>query len=137
MSAVPSAKAGVGSAVNDTTRELGGALGIAVLGSIVNTSYRSGLDLNGLDLGADEVNAAKQSVGAVAQIARRLGPSADELVARADLAFTDAFNIACWVAAALTATAAVFVAITYRPSREHAAEQSTPDQVEGDRTGQR
>jgi hypothetical protein len=41
MSAVPLDKAGVGSAVNDTTRELGGALGIAVLGSLVSSLYRS------------------------------------------------------------------------------------------------
>ena len=50
MSAVPMSKAGVGSAVNDTTRELGGALGIAVFGSIVNSAYRANIDLGGLDL---------------------------------------------------------------------------------------
>ena len=49
MSAVPLAKAGVGSAMNDTTREVGGALGIAVFGSIVNSLYRANLDLGGLD----------------------------------------------------------------------------------------
>jgi hypothetical protein len=38
MSAVPLSKAGVGSAVNDTTRELGGALGIAILGSVANSA---------------------------------------------------------------------------------------------------
>ncbi|MGH9150813.1 MAG: MFS transporter, partial [Acidimicrobiales bacterium] len=48
MSAVPSAKAGVGSAVNDTTRELGGALGIAVLGSIVSSTYRSSVEVGRL-----------------------------------------------------------------------------------------
>ena len=50
MSAVPLAKAGVGSAVNDTTRELGGALGIAVFGSLVNSVYRANIDLGGLGL---------------------------------------------------------------------------------------
>ena len=40
MSAVPSHKAGVGSAVNDTTREVGGALGIAILGSVASALYR-------------------------------------------------------------------------------------------------
>ena len=47
MSSVPMNKAGVGSAVNDTTRELGGALGIAILGSIVASSYRSSFDATG------------------------------------------------------------------------------------------
>ena len=50
MSAVPLSKAGVGSAVNDTTRELGGALGIAILGSIANSAYRAAIDLSGLGL---------------------------------------------------------------------------------------
>ena len=44
MNSVQSAKAGVGSAVNDLSRELSGALGIAILGSIVNLIYRSRLD---------------------------------------------------------------------------------------------
>ena len=41
MSAVPISKAGMGSAMNDTTRELGGALGVAVLGSLVTSTYTS------------------------------------------------------------------------------------------------
>ena len=41
MGSLPAAKAGVGSAVNDTVREVGGALGIAVLGSVLNGVYRS------------------------------------------------------------------------------------------------
>ncbi len=49
MSAVPMGKAGVGSAMNDTTRELGGALGVAVLGSLVASRYDSRL-LPALDL---------------------------------------------------------------------------------------
>jgi len=43
MASLPLGKAGVGSAVNDTTRELGGALGIAVLGSIVASHYQTSL----------------------------------------------------------------------------------------------
>ena len=59
MSAVPMSKAGVGSAVNDTTRELGGALGIAVFGSLVNSIYRANVDLGGLDLPPAAVDAAE------------------------------------------------------------------------------
>ena len=46
MESMPLAKAGVGSAVNDTTREVGGALGVAILGSILASGYRSNLDLD-------------------------------------------------------------------------------------------
>ena len=44
MSSVPLGRAGVGSAMNDTTRELGGALGVAVLGSVVTSIFASSLD---------------------------------------------------------------------------------------------
>ena len=43
MASVPLGKAGVGSAMNDTTRELGGALGVAVLGSVVTSQFTSSL----------------------------------------------------------------------------------------------
>ena len=43
MAAVPRDRAGIGSAMNDTTRELGGALGVAVLGSLVTSQYTSGV----------------------------------------------------------------------------------------------
>ena len=69
MNAVPMAKAGVGSAVNDTTRELGGALGIAVFGSIVNSAYRANIDLGGLGLSPAEVAEAEESIGGAAATA--------------------------------------------------------------------
>lgn len=43
MGSVPSNKAGIGSAMNDTTRELGGAMGVAVLGTVMNTAYLDGI----------------------------------------------------------------------------------------------
>ena len=48
MSSLPPAKAGVGSAINDTTRNLGSVLGIAVVGSIVTSTYKNGLALGAL-----------------------------------------------------------------------------------------
>ena len=73
MAAVPVTKAGVGSAMNDTTRELGGALGVAVLGSLVTSTYASSLGdaVNGLS-GADRAAAESGLVGAFG-VAQRLG----------------------------------------------------------------
>src|SRR5439155_11535553 len=68
MSAVPLSKAGVGSAVNDTTRELGGALGIAILGSIASSAYRSAIDLGGVSLPAAARGQAGESVGGAAGV---------------------------------------------------------------------
>ena len=41
MGSLPREKAGVGSAVNDTTRQMGGALGVAIIGSVVASAYAS------------------------------------------------------------------------------------------------
>jgi DHA2 family multidrug resistance protein-like MFS transporter len=106
MSSVPLSKAGVGSAVNDTTRELGGALGIALLGSIANSAYRSNVDLSGLDLPTEAADAAGESIGAASAVAGSL-PDGGPVVARAASAFTDAFNLANGVAVAIVVAAAV------------------------------
>ena len=101
MSSVPLNKAGVGSAVNDTTRELGGALGIAVLGSIVASAYRSEFDAGGLPGDAGAV--AGESIGGAIRVARSIGGSDGEsLIRSAGVAFTDAINTA-FVASAVVA----------------------------------
>jgi MFS transporter, DHA2 family, integral membrane protein len=105
MSSVPLSKAGVGSAVNDTTRELGGALGIALLGSIANSAYRSNVDLSGLDLPAEAAHVAGESIGGAAAVAHSL-PDGSAVVAQAASAFTDAFNLANGVAVAIVVAAA-------------------------------
>ncbi len=122
MSAVPEAKAGVGSAVNDTTREVGGALGIAVLGSVANAVYRSSVDLGGLDLPPPVREAAGESVGAATVIAQSL-PGGADLAARAGDAFTQAFNLASGVAVAVALAGAVvvFAAFSRRAEQEAAA----------------
>jgi hypothetical protein len=108
MSSVPLSKAGVGSAVNDTTRELGGALGIALLGSVATSAYRSSVDFGGLGLPDDAARAAGESIGAASAVARTL-PDGGVVVARAASAFTDAFNVANGVAVAIAIAAAAGV----------------------------
>jgi DHA2 family multidrug resistance protein-like MFS transporter len=120
MSSVPHAKAGVGSAVNDTTREVGGALGIAVLGSISNAVYRSSIDLDGLLLPAPVREAAEESVGAATVLGRSV-PGAGELVGRAGEAFTHAFNVTSLFAAALALVAAGVVFKVFSRRSELAA----------------
>ena len=63
MGSLPKAKAGIGSAMNDVVREVGGTLGVAVLGSIVSTSYASGMDDADRRLPDDAAEAASDSVG--------------------------------------------------------------------------
>jgi DHA2 family multidrug resistance protein-like MFS transporter len=124
MSAVPPAKAGVGSAVNDTTREVGGALGIAVLGSISNAVYRSSVDLNGIALPPPLRRAASESVGAATAIAGQLPEGGRELAARAAEAFTTSFNLASSVSAAITLVAGIVVFVVFnRKAEQDAADE--------------
>ena len=132
MNAVPMAKAGVGSAVNDTTRELGGALGIAVFGSIVNTVYRSNIDLDGLGLSAAEVAEAEESIGQASATARSVGGEAGAgIIERAATAFTDAVNVASIISAVIVVASALIVARTFTRAKEESAAanamEPTPD----------
>jgi DHA2 family multidrug resistance protein-like MFS transporter len=117
MSAVPMSKAGVGSAVNDTTRELGGALGIAILGSIANSAYRGAIDLGGLALGTGARHAAEESIGAAAQIAGQVD-GGGQVRARAGDAFAEAFNLTSLVSVVIVLVAAIALLVISRwPAR--------------------
>jgi MFS family permease len=107
--ALPVAKQGVGSAVNDLSRELGGALGIAVLGSLLQSTYRANLDVH--DLPAPLAEQARSSLAAATHLGLGVG---DE--ARA--AFTDGMQFALLFAAAVTALAAVAVAALLRGDKQ-------------------
>ncbi|MDQ4069443.1 MAG: MFS transporter [Actinomycetota bacterium] len=124
MSAVPHAKAGVGSAVNDTTREVGGALGIAVLGSVASAVYRSSIDLGGLPLPPPVRQAAEESVGAATAISREVA-GGGELARRAGEAFSEAFSTTSRLAAAVCVFAAVLVATVFNRKAEVAANAQT------------
>jgi MFS transporter, DHA2 family, integral membrane protein len=129
MASVPLSKAGVASAVNDTTRELGGALGIAMIGSIANTAYRSGVDLGGVDLPAPARAAAGESIGGAHALASQV-PGADPVMREAATAFTDAFNLANRVSVALVlGAAAVVLATARRRSHGTADEAARADEV--------
>ena len=120
MSSVPLNRAGVGSAVNDTSREVGGALGIAVLGSIATSSYRSSVDVSALP--AEAAAAAGESVGAAVQVASDMrGPQAAALVDHAGVAFTDALNTTMAAGAVVAVLSAIAVYMVGRRQRQRAA----------------
>jgi EmrB/QacA subfamily drug resistance transporter len=89
MGSLPMGKAGVGSAVNDTTRELGGALGVAVLGSLTASTYSSGVADIASKLPASAAAAARSSLGAAIQVGQQVGGAGgDALVRAAQVAYT-------------------------------------------------
>jgi predicted MFS family arabinose efflux permease len=103
VSSLPMSKAGVASAVNDVTREVGGALGIAVLGTVLTSRFTSLMDDRIPAAAPEEVRAgARTSVNAALAIAEKVPPQfADALAQGARSAFTDAMNTAFMVSAGL------------------------------------
>ncbi|MGO9971632.1 MAG: MFS transporter [Solirubrobacteraceae bacterium] len=110
--ALPVAEQGVGSALNDLSRELGGALGIAVTGSVLTAGYRSHLQLPGLPTGI--VDQARSSLA----VAAHLGGAT---ATRANLAFVSGLHLALICAAVTAAAAIIPVATLLAPRRAHAA----------------
>jgi EmrB/QacA subfamily drug resistance transporter len=112
MGAVSTDKAGIGSAINDTTRELGGTLGVAVIGSVYASLYAAALD------GARGVpEAARDSIGAALAVSERLpGEAGAALAQTASGGFFDGLQAGCLVAAGTCAAGALFCALVL-PSR--------------------
>ncbi len=124
LASLPREKAGVGSAVNDTTREIGGTLGVAVLGSIMASVYGGRvLDaLSGNPLPAGLRTAAGDSLAAALQIAGGVGGAAGRGIAlAAQDAFVHAFQIGSVVTGAV-ALAGAALALLFLPSRSREEE---------------
>jgi EmrB/QacA subfamily drug resistance transporter len=108
MGVVPAAKAGVGSAVNDATRELGGTLGVAIVGSVALSLYRDAIASTPLPDQARQ--AAQESVGAAYGVAAQLPPGAGRtLTTAAQNGFLDGLSAGCLVAAGVALAGAALV----------------------------
>ncbi|MEX2100216.1 MAG: MFS transporter [Acidimicrobiia bacterium] len=118
MGSLPREKAGVGSAMNDTTRQIGGAIGVAVFGSIVASTYRSEMS-SALDgkVRPGVLDAASDSVGAAIGAARNLAaPAASRVVEAAQASFVSGFHVAVIVGAAIVLLGALGV-LRWLPAR--------------------
>jgi EmrB/QacA subfamily drug resistance transporter len=111
VSSLPRSKQGVASAVNDVSRELGGALGIAVLGSLMNGVYRAEMADSTETLPADAGEKAQGSLAAAQQIGEQLGPQGHQLLLHAQTAFLHGFTRGLIGGAALLLLGALFVAV--------------------------
>jgi hypothetical protein len=119
MSSLPLAKAGVGSAVNDTTRQIGGAIGVAVIGSVFSSIYGSqvGDAIAGQPVPPGVADNIKDSVGFALQAAARIGGEAGAALAdTARTAFIDGFHAALLVGGSVAVVGAIFVAL-FLPAR--------------------
>jgi EmrB/QacA subfamily drug resistance transporter len=120
MGSLPRDMAGVGSAINDTSREVGGTLGVAIIGSIFATTYGPKIveSLTPLQLPSPIIDSAKDSVGAAIGIAEGLGdPSLSETVREiASSSFLNGFQAAC-IAVGLVAILGSVLAWRFLPAR--------------------
>jgi hypothetical protein len=117
MGTLPPERASVGSAMNDTVRQVGGALGVAILGSVLSSHYRDGMDGAAQSLPAEAGHAAHDSIAGASAVADRIGGAAGTALHHAaNVAFVDGMQIAMLVAAAVTVVGA-FVALVLLPAR--------------------
>ena len=107
--ALPASQQGVGSAMNDLSRELGGALGIAVVGSVLSSVYRNHFALPHLPAGAPPVpsNVLMQAKDSFAMAAHVGGPIADA----GSTAFVDGLQAALIICSVAALAAAVLVGV--------------------------
>lgn len=111
MSAIPRNRAGMGSAMNDTTRELGGALGIAVLGSVLGSTYSSKIADAVSSLPQQAQDIASNSLAGALTIAEQGGAMGDILADAAKSAWMTGMSRAMLIAAVIVALAALSAAI--------------------------
>jgi EmrB/QacA subfamily drug resistance transporter len=125
MSALPLGKAGVGSAMNDTTRELGGSLGVAVLGSLAASRYHSLLASSLGGLPAELVDKARASLGGALDVAGRVD-GGHVLAAAARHSYTSAASTA-FVIGGIVAWIASFAVSRVLPDTVPAARVTVVD----------
>lgn len=119
MSAVPRNRAGMGSAMNDTTRELGASLGIAVLGSLLASQYTSKIAPAVSALPSTARDIAEQSLAGAMAVGRQIGgPAGLAIVKAAKESFMSGLSFSLVVGAAIVAVAAV-VAFVGLPDKAH------------------
>ena len=120
MGSLPREMAGVGSAINDTSREVGGTLGVAIIGSIFASVYGPKVVelLTGLGVPGSAVSAAESSVGAAFGVAEQLGEPAvaDSIRAAASASFLDGFQTAC-ITVGIVAICGSLLALRFLPER--------------------
>ena len=125
MSAVPTRRAGMGSAMNDATRELGAALGVAILGSIAASRYAAQITPSVQGLGPADQAAADGSISGALDVAAGLGTAAgDALTDAAQQAFLSGLHLAVLAAAGLALLSAGLV-LRYLPHSSAAPAPST------------
>ncbi len=111
MASVPRNRSGMGSAMNDTTRELGGALGVAILGALLSSTYESKIAETAQNFVGPIKEGLESSLAVALQVADKLGPAAESTINAAKDAFMSGISHSSLVAAAIIGVSAVIAYI--------------------------
>ncbi len=138
-SSLPEEKQGVASALNDTMREMGGAVGIALIGSVLNSAYRTNVEPAVASLPPMVAEPVTAGIGGALAVADQMGADGTALVDAARQAFIDGMTPALYLAAGLALAAAAFTALrgpktaAEAEPRLHPSDQ-TGSRIDGDRS---
>ena len=108
---LPEDKQGVASALNDTVREMGGAVGIALIGSVLNSAYRANIAPATNSLPPEVAEPVSEGIGGALGVASHLGVNGTALLESARQAFVDGMAPALYLAAGLSLAAALYTAV--------------------------
>ncbi|WP_433201279.1 MFS transporter [Nocardia sp. CA-107356] len=130
-SSLPPEHQGVASALNDVTREFGTALGVALLGALVSSGYRTAIDPQLTDVPRDTAGAAREGIANALDVANQAGTQTQALIRAAQESFVTGWQHAMWAGIAIMTALFVYVLIrgpqqpTHTPANE-------PDDQEAD-----
>jgi EmrB/QacA subfamily drug resistance transporter len=130
VSSLPRDKQGVASAINDVTRELGAAFGIAIVGSAFNMGYRGSIDTHLDGLPAEAAQRAHEAPATAYDVASRLGEGGSSLIGHTNEAFISGLHNAVLVSAACMLIGAVYVALR-APSKDEEILEDELDASDG------
>lgn len=125
-SSLPEEKQGVASALNDTVREMGGAVGIALLGSVLNASYRTNVEPITSQLPESVGGPVRDGIGGALAVAANAGETGTRLVEAARTAYVDGMAPALYLAAGICLLGSLYTALRGPTAEAQAAPQLDP-----------
>jgi hypothetical protein len=126
---LPYEKQGVASALNDTVRELGGAVGIAMLGSLVSAGYRSSVTSATTELSPELAHRVEEGIGSAFGAAADLGASAPVVLQAARDALVDGWRLSMWVGVGIAAVAFLYLVVRGPRPADLAAEDALDEDL--------
>lgn len=122
---LPAEKQGVASALNDTTREVGGAVGVALLGSVLSSSYRDAIGPSLRGVSPEIAHVASEGLGSAFGIAPQAGADGPRIIDAARHAFVDGWVQSMWVGLAMGAALLMYMIVRGPKQRSTEAQPVT------------